>query len=75
MLEYEICSPLPSNKIAQLNLQHCTKLHNELQNLLHNKIYLKIDFSLCFGFVKQTKKNRLHPQLNISRETPLTWLT
>ena len=59
MLQYEVYSPLPSNKTAQQNSQHCTKLHNEVHNevynVLHNKVYCKIDFSLCFDFVKLTK--------------------
>ena len=55
MLQYEVYSPLPSNKTAQQNSQHCTKLHNEVYNVLHNKVYCKIDFSLCFDFVKLTK--------------------
>ena len=54
-LQYEIYSPLPSSKTAQRNWQHYTKLHNEVCNVLHNKIYWKIDFSLRFSFVKQAK--------------------
>ena len=60
MLQYEIYSPLSSNKTAQWNSQHCTKLHNKVHNnvghnALHNKVYLKIDLSLCLYFVKQVK--------------------
>ena len=63
ILQYEIYSPFSLNKTAQRNLQHCTKLHNdvhnelhnELHNVLHNIIYWKIDFSLNFSFVKQAK--------------------
>ena len=29
MLQYAIYSPSPSNKTAQQNLQHCTKLRKE----------------------------------------------
>ena len=43
MLNYALYFPLPSNKTAQANSQDCTKLHNrvnnEMQNVLHNKIY------------------------------------
>ena len=43
ILQYEIYSPLPSNKTAQRNSQHCTKLrsevHNEVHNVLHSNIY------------------------------------
>ena len=52
MLEYEIYSPLPSNKNARQNSQHCTKFHNEVHNVLHNKIIEKNYFSLSFDFVK-----------------------
>ena len=38
ILRYEIYSLLPLNKTVQRNSQHCTKLHNELRNVLHNKI-------------------------------------
>ena len=38
MLQYEIYSPLPSSKTAQRNWQHYTKLHNEVYNVLRNKI-------------------------------------
>ena len=55
MLQHEICSPLPLNKIAQRISQHCTKLHNEVHKVLQNKISWKIEFSLCFGFAKQAK--------------------
>ena len=45
MLKYQIFSPLPSNKTAQRNLQHYAKLHNtvdnEVHNVFHNKIILK----------------------------------
>ena len=37
------------------NLQRCTKLNNEVNKVLHNKIYWKLEFSVCFGFVKQSK--------------------
>ena len=47
MLQYEIYSPVPSNKAAQRNSQHCTKMHNEVHNfVLHNKIIEKLIF-LC----------------------------
>ena len=39
MLQYETYSPLHLNKTAQRNLQHCTKLQDEMHNVLHNKIY------------------------------------
>ena len=38
MLQHEICSPLPLNKIAQRISQHCTKLHNEVHKVLQNEI-------------------------------------
>ena len=61
-------APLLSNKTAQRNSQHCTKVrnevHNKVHNMLHSKIYQKIKFSLCSGFAKQAKIN-LHPQLSI----------
>ena len=51
MLPHGTCSPLSSNKTAQLNSQHCTKRHCEVHSVLHNIIYLKriIDFSLRFS--------------------------
>lgn len=49
----------PQNKSSQRNSQHCKKLHNKMRNKLYNlfdyKTYLKINFSLCLRFVKQTK--------------------
>ena len=43
MLQYEVYSALPSNKTAQENSEHCTKLHNEVPNevysVLHNNVY------------------------------------
>ena len=51
MLEYEIYSPLPSNKTAQQNSQHCTKFYNKVHNVLYNKIIEKNDFFLSFDFV------------------------
>ena len=39
MLQYEICSPLCSNKTAQRNSEHCTKLQDEIHNVLRNKVY------------------------------------
>ena len=42
-------------KTAQRNSQHWTKLCNEVHNVLHNKVYWKLEFSVCFDFVKQTK--------------------
>ena len=44
MLQYEIYSPLSSNKTAQRNSQHFTMMHNEVRNMLHNKIYWKTYF-------------------------------
>ena len=48
------------NKTAQENSQNCTKLHsetdNEVRNVLNSEIYLKIELSLCFSFVKLAKK-------------------
>ena len=41
-IAYEIYYPLPLNKTAQRNSQHCTKLHNEVHNVLRYKIYWKI---------------------------------
>ena len=32
-------------------------LRNEVHNVLHNKIYWKLEFFVYFGFVKQTKNN------------------
>ena len=51
MIQYEIHSVLPLNKTAKQYSQHCTKLHNEMTTFCTRKL-LKIDFSLCFGFVK-----------------------
>ena len=31
-------------------------MDNEVRNVLNSKIYLKIELSLCFGFVKLAKK-------------------
>ena len=39
VLQYETYSPVLSNKTEHWNLQHYTKLHNEVCKLLHNKIY------------------------------------
>ena len=39
LLQYEIYYPSPLNRTAQQNSQHCTKQHNEVHNVLHNKIY------------------------------------
>ena len=69
MLQYEIYSLWFSNKTALGNSQHCTKLRNEVHNVLHNKIYSKIDFYLCFGLVK-TAKNKVYI---LKREITLTW--
>ena len=55
ILQYDIYSPLPLIKTAQRNLQHCTKLYNKVHNVLHDIIDGKIEFLLCFGFVRQTK--------------------
>ena len=55
MLQYETYSPLHLNKTAQRNSQHCTKLQDEMHNMLHNKIYWKIDFSLCFDLLNRQK--------------------
>ena len=74
MLQHEIYSLLLLNKTAQRNSQHCTKLHDEVHNVLHDKIYLKIAFSLCFVFFVQAK-NTLYPQSSVqttSEETSLT---
>ena len=68
--------PSPLNKTTQRNSQYCTKLHNKVHNVLHNRIYRKLEFSVWFGFVKQTNNKSLHPQLSIqaiSRDIPLTW--
>ena len=54
ILQYKIYSPLPLNKTAQRNSQHCTKLYNKVHNVFHHKIYRKIEF-FCYGFVKQAK--------------------
>ena len=59
LLQYEIYYPSHLNKTSQRNLQHCTKLRSEVRNVLHNKIYWKIEFSVCFDFAKQTK-NKLY---------------
>ena len=53
MLQCEIYSPLSSNKTAQRNSQHFTMMHNEVRNMLHNKIYWKL--ISVFSFVKQAK--------------------
>ena len=42
MLQFEIYSLLPSNKTKQWNLQHRTKLHNEVHHVLHKKSYWKL---------------------------------
>ena len=42
------------NKIHN-NAQNYISKCQKVRNLLHNKIYSKIDFSLCFGFAKQAK--------------------
>ena len=39
MLQYEIYSPLSSNKTAQRNLQHWTKLYHEMNNEMHNLLH------------------------------------
>ena len=64
LLQYEIHSPLPSNKTLWEYSQHCTKLHNEVHdcttccaiNFIENLIFLrfvkqaknKVSISLCF---------------------------
>ena len=45
-VKYELYSLLHLSKTAQQNLQHCLKLLNEGHNVLHDKIYWKIYFSL-----------------------------
>ena len=32
-----------------------SEVHKEMHNVLHNEIYWKIEFSMCFGFVKYAK--------------------
>ena len=61
MLQYEIYSPLLSNKTAQRNSQQYTKLYHKVHIVLHNKVYWKTDFSLCFDFVKQAKNKFTSP--------------
>ena len=48
-----------TNKTEQEYSQYCTKLHNEVHNVLHNKTYWKLKFSVCIGFVKQ-RKNKFY---------------
>ena len=59
MLQREIYSVVPSNKTAQQNSQHCTKLHikvhKEERNVLQNNITEKMIF-FVFYFCKIDKK-------------------
>ena len=55
---------LPWNKTALCNSQHCTKLHNEVHNVLHSSIYWKIGL-FCVLVLLNTRKKNLHPQLSI----------
>ena len=54
-IESEIYSPLLLIKTAQRSSQHCSRLHNQVRNVLHNKTYEKLNFLLRFGFDKQAK--------------------
>ena len=62
LLKYKISSFLLLNKTAQPSAQR----------VIHNKIYWKIELSLCFGFVKQAG-NKVQKRIQaISRDIPLT---
>ena len=54
ILQYKIYSPLPLNKTAQRNSQHCVKVYSKVDNVFRHEIYRKIEF-FCFGFVKKAK--------------------
>ena len=76
LLQYEIYYPLPLNKTAQRNSQHCTKLHNEVQNVLHSKVYWKLEFSVCYGFVNWRKiKFTFSISLHLQDISILNWFT
>ena len=40
-------------------------MHSEVQNVLENKMYLKIDFFVCFGFFNRQKIN-LHLKCTVA---------
>ena len=63
---------LLSLAIKQNTAQNCTTV----RNVLHNRVYWKPEFSVCFGFVKHANTKSLHLQLSIqaiSRDILLTW--
>ena len=41
-------------------------MHSEVQNVLENKMYLKIDFFVCFGFFNRQKIN-LHLKCTVAQ--------
>ena len=57
-LQYFSIYPLPSNKTALRNSQHCTKLQKEIHNLFHNKFYRKTGVLLLLN----RQKLSLHSQ-------------
>ena len=55
LFQYDIYYPSPLNKTAQKYSRHCTKLHNKVHNVFHNKIIENLNFLFVLVLLNSRK--------------------